>query len=298
VFFNNYNKLDPINSSKNANSAGIMCFTNSGGRGSDEFQIWAVYNKFYGNPHGMKIKHAGCDRLVVQGNEFHSAGQDHFQGGSHRLAFRYNVLFNSWGCQLTPNADNASGPESFGGSLFEKNTIVYVDAPNPVWMVNIQKGCQAQHGIFRDNIFAQLDSHSTRLVMRLWEYQDSWVGQEIEIDYNCYFLANGEMAKSFVVGAGGGLPSGAKNFSLWQTVRSGTGLLDRHSILEDPLFMDGCAGNLNIPPASPAAVAGSDGSFCGAFTPGKSYGVVGIADTTLLNMFQNTAPLSSNCGER
>lgn len=292
VCFNNYNKNADIGASANENSAGIITFTNSGGRGTDDFQVWILNSKFYGNPHGVKIKHAGLDRLVIQGNEFHSGGRDNFQGGSHKLAFRYNILVNSNQGQITPNGDNASGPEGFGGSLFEKNTIVYVNGKDPTWMLNIQKGCQAKHGVFRNNIFAQLDTTQRRLVMRLWEYQDDWTGQEIEIDYNCYFLANSATSTSFVVG---GKTPGAKNFLAWKATKAGLGPLDINSTLADPQFLDAIRGMFEITSASPAATAGTDGTFCGAFTPDKIYGVVGVSDTTLLNMNQNTVALEGGC---
>ena len=292
VCFNNYNKNADISASANANSAGIMCFTNSGGYGTDDFQVWVLYSKFYGNSHGVKIKHAGLDRLVIQGNEFHSGGRDNFQGGSHKLAFRYNVLVNSNQGQITPNADNATGPESFGGALFEKNTVVYINGKDPTWMVNIQKGTQHKHGIFRDNIFAQLDTTQRRLVLRLWEYLDDWAGQEIEIDYNTYFLANSATSTSFVVG---GKSPGAKNYLGWKTINGGCGPLDAHSTLADPMFLDAMRGRFEITSASPAATAASDGGFCGAFTPDQTYGVVGVSDTTLLNMNQNTVALDGGC---
>jgi hypothetical protein len=299
VFSNIYNKGFAISSATNENNAGLMSFTNSGGYGSDGFQIWILYNKSYTCTMGMKIKHAGLDRIVMQGNEMHSCGRSGLQGGSYRLAFRYNVIFGGTVSLITPNADNSTGVESYGGALYEQNTFVETTGA-PTYINNIQDGCQQMHGIFRNNIFAQLDSSANRIIQRLWEGNTpaTSVGFQIEIDYNLYFSAHSLTDTCFTVGTWSGIAAGNKNFTTWKTINAGVGLLDINSQMADPLFASGLAGNLNITSASPAATMGSGTvPFVGAFVPDKTYGTVGASNSTLLNMNQNgDAPTDTGGG--
>lgn len=277
VFYNCFQTSAPSPShSSNNNATGLMLFSDSpvvgfGSVGKNTFWIYALNNKSYLNSWGIKTKHVGQDRMILQNNECINNYIGSAQCGSPNMAFRHNVLYKGGLVDLVPNADN--GPA--GPSWYERNTIVHPSGSYN-YMLNFQGTVQNGGGYFINNICAA-GALSTEL-FRLWEYEPDWSIHDINIDYNLYQSGHGS---PFRVGGGGATQVSFTNWKL-KTIH-GTKHPDTHGAFANPLFANVATGDLNITSASPAATMASDGTYVGALEPGKVYGLFGQNNTTLNN---------------
>jgi Putative Ig domain len=274
-----YQRTKPITDPSQDNAPAVDVFTNSGssGTGDPNFWIWLLNGKSFDCGYGPKVKHSGLDRLIVQNWESHSNGRGNYHLGSPWLAMRHCVSLNTLGSKaLICNADNnAAGP-----GWYERNTFVESGPPSTDYIVNVQGNTQSNGGTFKHNIFAATSGDS-RTLFRLWEDEPDWTKFDANIDRNLYY--NDPDAGGFIVG--GGDPKGSIDFAKWQTktLCNGTKTLDPNGQKADPIFAVPAAGILDLPLSSPAATVHEDGSYIGALEPGKSYGMFGQTDTSLIN---------------
>jgi hypothetical protein len=265
----------PLTHAAQDNAGGFYFYSDVGT--SDNY-LWFLNNKAYNCGDGIKCKHSGSVRAIIQGNEFCNNGRNGAHVGGVNTVFRKNVCINNYTYHFVSNSDG--GPE--GPMLVDGNTFVITQARSPYyWGINNQGTSHALTGSHFVNNIVYDSVNSSGTLFGLWLYQTDWSAYRFDIDYNLYY--NNPDAGGFIVG--GGSPDGTISFAQWKTKAMLGGYTpDAHSLKTDPLFENPTAGILNITSASPAATASETGSYVGALAPDKSYGTFGVNNTTLIDM--------------
>jgi hypothetical protein len=268
-----YSRAYDLNNAGNNNSAGIVSFTNSGNLGNEDAYIWLTNNKCEGNGHGIKNKHCGWDRLIIQNNECFGNGHTGIHAGGPKVSIRHNVCLDNLSYACFPNSDNTEAGIPMGPTWVERNTFIDRNVASAYGMMNVGSGANENGSEIRRNI---LHSSGDPFIMQLWAYDYDWTGQSILFDQNVYYTTD---ATPFV--AGGSSPTGDLTFAQWQSKSAGLGDFDAQTVFVSTTFADLANGDLSI--GSSTAAATMSGGYAGALQPGKTYGTFGASNFILVD---------------
>lgn len=254
----------------NGNGAGILFYTDPEVGDSTNY-VWILNNKCFDNSKGIKHKHHGLAKCIVQGNELFGnrvAGLQAANGVFHR-----NVIFNNKQMDLDPSTDNTM-TGSPAKAYYLNNIFANTVAQSPYyWCVNFG-GIDSALGQYFERNIVHVTANPTAPILRLWEYHGSWTGYTININSNCYYTTD---ATPFV--AGGGSPSGNLTFTQWKSKTDGGISLDPNSVNADPAFSAPTTGGFTIASDSPAADV--NGWYCGPVEPTRTFTGLGQTNNTL-----------------
>lgn len=254
----------------NGNSSNFIIYT-EGDTTSD--YLWLLNSKSWGNSrYGYKIKHAGPKHLVLHNLEsFDKYGA---APTSNYSSMRYCVFYNS-GVRMQETEPSRSG----GPILVEHCTFANcggsgercaLDIYDPYLVNNLG---EFYYNIFFDNRSAAgTGEFDYRLIQHhIYTVTSTVLSRPITTDWNLYYSPS----TSNIIRLGNTGGSKDRSWANWQSLGR-----DTNGRFALPGFVNYGAGDLNVAESSNADFGG--GQFAGAFAPGKTYGNVGQANTTLL----------------
>lgn len=263
-----YNNGDPA--APNGNSSNFIIYT-EGDTAND--YIWLLNSKSWGSKYGFKIKHAGPKHLVV--HNYESFDKRLGAPTSNYSSVRYAI---GYGCGFKMEETE---PSRSGGPLMVEHCAVVnagtlnnektsVDIYDP-YLVN--NAGEYRYNIFYDDRQAAGTGEFDNRLFQFWIYQSTATtdARPKTFDYNLWHSPS----QNNIIRSGSS-GNKDKSWTAWRTLGQ-----DANGRFGNPNFTNRAGGDLNVASGSNADFGA--GVFAGPFVPGRTYGLVGQQNETLLN---------------